>query len=61
MNVNEVISNRANQLLGAVIGSKSPIHPNDRQAAIASGAIDEKRFDEIVNPEKLVGCGVGGS
>jgi fumarate hydratase class II len=32
-----------------------------RQAAIASGAIDEKRFDEIVNPGKLVGCGVGGS
>ena len=29
MNVNEVISNRANQLLGGVIGSKSPIHPND--------------------------------
>jgi fumarate hydratase class II len=32
-----------------------------RQAAIASGAIDGKRFDEIVNPEKLVGCGVAGS
>ena len=32
-----------------------------RQAAIASGAIDEKRFDEIVSPEKMVGCGVGGS
>ena len=32
-----------------------------RQAAIASGAIDEKRFDEIVNPETLVGSGVAGS
>ena len=32
-----------------------------RQAAIATGVIDEKRFDEIVNPERLVGCGVGGS
>jgi fumarate hydratase class II len=32
-----------------------------RDAAIASGAIDEKRFDEIVSPGKLVGCGVGGS
>jgi fumarate hydratase class II len=32
-----------------------------RQAAISSGAIDEKRFDEIVDPAKLVGCGVGGS
>lgn len=29
MNLNEVISNYANQLLGGEIGSKSPIHPND--------------------------------
>jgi fumarate hydratase class II len=29
MNVNEVISNRAIQLLGGTLGSKSPIHPND--------------------------------
>jgi fumarate hydratase, class II len=29
MNVNEVISNRAIQLVGGDIGSKSPIHPND--------------------------------
>ena len=29
MNVNEVISNRAIQLLGGKLGSKSPIHPND--------------------------------
>ena len=29
MNVNEVISNRANQMLGSKLGSKSPIHPND--------------------------------
>jgi fumarate hydratase class II len=29
MNVNEVISNRAIQLLGGVLGSKSPVHPND--------------------------------
>lgn len=29
MNVNEVISNRAIQLLGGVIGSKTPVHPND--------------------------------
>jgi len=29
MNVNEVISNRAIQLLGGVLGSKTPIHPND--------------------------------
>jgi fumarate hydratase class II len=29
MNVNEVISNRAIQLVGGVLGSKAPIHPND--------------------------------
>ncbi|SEH03458.1 fumarate hydratase, class II [Nonomuraea solani] len=29
MNVNEVISNRAIQLLGGRLGSKDPIHPND--------------------------------
>lgn len=29
INVNEVISNRAIQLLGGVLGSKTPIHPND--------------------------------
>lgn len=29
MNVNEVISNRAIQMLGGVIGSKKPVHPND--------------------------------
>jgi fumarate hydratase class II len=29
MNVNEVVSNRAIELLGGVIGSKKPVHPND--------------------------------
>jgi len=29
MNANEVISNRAIQLLGGEIGSRSPVHPND--------------------------------
>ncbi|HET9169119.1 MAG TPA: class II fumarate hydratase [Actinospica sp.] len=29
MNVNEVISNRAIQLVGGELGSKTPIHPND--------------------------------
>ena len=29
MNVNEVISNRAIELAGGVLGSKDPIHPND--------------------------------
>jgi fumarate hydratase class II len=29
MNANEVISNRAIELLGGVMGSKNPVHPND--------------------------------
>src|SRR5437773_9171994 len=29
MNTNEVISNRAIQILGGVLGSKKPVHPND--------------------------------
>ena len=29
MNVNEVIANRANEMLGARLGSKKPVHPND--------------------------------
>ncbi|KAK3104715.1 hypothetical protein FSP39_008472, partial [Pinctada imbricata] len=29
MNVNEVISNRAIELMGGKLGSKSPVHPND--------------------------------
>jgi len=29
MNVNEVIANRANEILGSKLGSKKPVHPND--------------------------------
>jgi fumarate hydratase class II len=29
MNTNEVLSNRAIQMLGGVVGSKNPVHPND--------------------------------
>ncbi|AQX23362.1 fumarate hydratase, class II [Bartonella sp. 114] len=29
MNVNEVIANHANVLLGGALGSKTPVHPND--------------------------------
>src|SRR6202163_1842881 len=32
-----------------------------KEAALRSGFIDEKRFDEIVDPKKMVGYGVGGS
>ena len=29
MNANEVIANRANEMLGGKLGAKSPVHPND--------------------------------
>ena len=29
MNANEVISNRAIEMLGGAVGSKKPVHPND--------------------------------
>ena len=29
MNLNEVIANRANEMLGGKRGEKSPVHPND--------------------------------
>jgi fumarate hydratase class II len=29
MNANELLANRANQLLGSPLGSRSPVHPND--------------------------------
>ena len=29
MNLNEVIANRANELLGGKLGAKAPVHPND--------------------------------
>ncbi len=29
MNANEVIANRANQILGSPLGTRSPVHPND--------------------------------
>jgi len=36
MNLNEVISNRAIQLLGGQVGSKKPVHPNDHVNASQS-------------------------
>src|ERR1700730_4328795 len=29
MNLNEVIANRANEMLGGTLGAKAPVHPND--------------------------------
>lgn len=32
-----------------------------REAALDSGDIDEERFDEIIDPKKMVGPGLAGS
>ena len=36
MNANEVIANRANELMGQPLGTKSPVHPNDHVNASQS-------------------------
>ena len=36
MNANEVISNRAIQIMGGEVGSKTPVHPNDHVNKAAS-------------------------
>ena len=36
MNANEVISNRAIEILGGTMGSKKPVHPNDHVNRSAS-------------------------
>ena len=36
MNVNEVIANRANEILGQPLGTKAPVHPNDHVNASQS-------------------------
>ena len=40
MNANEVLSNRAIEILGGEIGSKSPVHPNDHCHAYRGGRAD---------------------
>ena len=39
MNTNEVISNRAIEILGGVLGSKDPVHPNDH--------VNKSRFSKL--------------
>jgi fumarate hydratase class II len=67
MNANEVISNRAIQLLGGELGSKSPVHPNDHvnkgqssndviPTAIHLAALVSIKEDLILALEKLQGA-----
>ena len=43
MNANEVISNRAIEIAGGVMGSKTPIHPNDD---VNRGAEQQRHFSD---------------
>ena len=52
MNVNEVISNRACQLAGTKLGSKTPVHPNDH-ANMAQSSNDN--FPSAMNIAAAVG------
>src|SRR3712207_5231415 len=67
MNANEVISNRAIQLMGGEVGSKSPVHPNDHvnkgqssndviPTAIHLSALVSIKEDLIPALEKLQGA-----
>lgn len=48
MNANEVIANRANELLGQALGSKAPVHPNDHVNASQS-----RRHGGRYRPERI--------
>ena len=58
MNVNEVIANRAIELMGGEIGSKKPVHPNDHvnkgqvrgeTSVLVQWLLIEKYFDVCVH------------
>ena len=34
MNTNEIIANRASEIMGGVVGSREPVHPNDLHATM---------------------------
>jgi fumarate hydratase class II len=68
MNVNEVIANRANETLGADLGAKAPVHPNDHvnlaqssndsfptaMHVAAARAIDEKLLPALATLEEAL-------
>ena len=55
MNVNEVIANRANELLGGKRGAKSPIHPNDHVNMSQSSNDSYPTAMHIAAVEEIVG------
>jgi fumarate hydratase, class II len=55
MNANEVISNRAIEMLGGVMGSKSPVHPNDHVNLSQSSNDTYPTAMHIAAAEEIVG------
>lgn len=53
MNANEVIANRANEMLGAPLGSKNPVHPNDH---VNCGQSSNDTFPTAMHIAAVMAC-----
>jgi fumarate hydratase class II len=60
MNVNEVLSNRAIQIMGGTVGSKSPVHPNDHVNCGQSSNDSFPTAMHIASAKVLVECTLPG-
>jgi fumarate hydratase class II len=61
MNANEVISNRAIEMLGGVMGSKKPVHPNDHVNMSQSSNDTYPTAMHIACAEQIVGRPAAGA
>jgi fumarate hydratase, class II len=55
MNLNEVIANRANELLGGELGTKKPVHPNDHVNMSQSSNDSFPTAMHIAGTQRIVG------
>ncbi|MGQ9366432.1 class II fumarate hydratase [Azospirillum sp. ST 5-10] len=53
MNANEVIANRANERLGAGLGTRAPVHPNDH---VNLGQSSNDSFPTVMNLAAVLAC-----
>ena len=61
MNLNEVIANRANELLGGELGAKKPVHPNDHvnMSQSSNDSVPDRdayRGGDAASPADLIPC-----
>lgn len=56
MNVNEVIGNRANEILGSPLGSKTPVHPNDH---VNKGQSSNDSFPTVMHISAVIAAKYG--